>query len=131
MALTGKKHEAFYVTTGSGADKIDSSKLTEIEAIWDTDKAGGCKEYMNDPFLGPIVFQLQQMQDELDYLRTEIETNKDNRIVIGSNTVISFGDMVTTLVKGKPVYTIVMTVVWTDPSNPSKVTTKAITLNLA
>ena len=95
MALTGKKHEAFYVTTGSSVDKIDSNKLTEIEAIWNADKSVGCVEYINDPFLGPLVFQLQQMQDEIDYLRTEIDTNKDNRIVIGSSTTVSFGDMIT------------------------------------
>ena len=114
MALTGKKHEAFYVTTGSSVDKIDSNKLTEIEAIWNADKSVGCVEYINDPFLGPLVFQLQQMQDEIDYLRTEIDTNKDNRIVIGSSTTVSFGDMITVTdpKSGKVLgHNIVMTVV--------------------
>ena len=77
MALTDKKYEKFYNTKGSGTDKIDSSKLTEIEATWDADKAKGCQEYLNDPFLGPLVFQLQQMQDEIAYLRTEISSNKE------------------------------------------------------
>ena len=132
MALTGKKHEAFYVTTGSSVDKIDSNKLTEIEAIWNADKSVGCVEYINDPFLGPLVFQLQQMQDELDYLRTEISSNKDktsmalgtsgstalagdtNIVTIGSSTTIAFGDMITTVTGKAPktttTYSIVMTV---------------------
>ena len=144
MALTGKKYEKFYETTGSGSDKIDSSKLTEIEAIWDADKALGCKEYLNDPFLGPLVFQLQQMQDEIDYLRTEISSNKskatfpgfgtsnstalvgDTKLIsIGANTTVSFGDMVI----GARSSTITMTVVYTDPSS-GKVTTGTTTLTL-
>jgi hypothetical protein len=32
---------------------------------------------MDDPKLGSLVYMIQQMQDELDYLRTEISTNKD------------------------------------------------------
>ena len=143
MALTGKKYEKFYETTGSGSDKINSSKLTEVEAIWNADKAGGCAEYMNDPYLGPLLFQLQQMQDELDYLRTEISTNKDkttfpglgtsnstalagdtNIVTIGSSTTIAFGDMITTQPKGgKATYSIVMTVTNGGVS-------KAITLTL-
>ena len=145
MALTDKKYEKFYKTTGSGTDKIDSSKLTEIEATWDADKAKGCQEYLNDPFLGPLVFQLQQMQDEIDYLRTEISSNKskatfpgfgtsnstalvgDTKLIsIGANTVISFGDMV---IRPKA-SNIVMTVAYTDPSS-GKVTTKTTTLTLA
>mgnify|MGYP003115564593 CR=1 FL=1 len=145
MALTDKKYEKFYKTTGSGTDKIDSSKLTEIEATWDADKAKGCQEYLNDPFLGPLVFQLQQMQDEIDYLRTEISSNKskatfpgfgtsnstalvgDTKLIsIGANTTVSFGDMV---IRPKA-SNIVMTVAYTDPSS-GKVTTKTTTLTLA
>ena len=106
MALTGKKYEKFYETTGSGTDKIDSSKLTEIEATWDADKAKGCQEYLNDPFLGPLVFQLQQMQDEIDYLRTEISLNKAKApIATGSSTTVSFGDMT----ESRGTYTITLT----------------------
>ena len=86
------------------------------------------------------------MQDEIDYLRTEISANKDkatfpgfgtsgttalvgntallalgtsgstalagdtNIVTIGSSTTIAFGDMITTTVKGKSSYSIVMTV---------------------
>ena len=77
MALSTAKHESFYSDTGSDADRAAASLLTKLEAQWDSDRAKGCDVYLNDPDLGPIIFQLQQMQDELDYLRTEISSNKD------------------------------------------------------
>jgi|TARA_R100000479_G_scaffold168790_1_gene110053 hypothetical protein len=146
--LTGKKYESFYLTTGSGADKIDSKKLTDATNAWAEEKAEGCQKYLEDPVMAPIIYQLQQMQDELDYLRTEITANKgkatfpgfgtsnstalvgDTKLIsIGANTTVSFGDMVSTVVRGKNVYTIVMTVTFTDPSS-GKVTGKKITLTL-
>ena len=132
MALSSEKHEPFFVTTGTGKDKVATDDLTNITAAWAVEKAEGCKKYVADPILGPIVYQLQQMQDEIDYLRTEISANKDktsmtlgttgstalagdtNIVTIGSSTTIAFGDMITktTVVKGKTVttHTIVMTV---------------------
>jgi|5B_taG_2_1085324.scaffolds.fasta_scaffold18145_3 hypothetical protein len=86
MALTGKKYENFYITTGSGADKVDSKKLTNATNAWAVEKAEGCKKYVDDPILSPIVFQLQQMQDELDYLRTEISANKNKASFPGLGT---------------------------------------------
>ena len=150
MALTSKKYEKFYETTGSGADKIDSAKLTNIEEAWDVDKAEGCKKYINDPVLAPLIFQLQQMQDELDYLRTEIDTNKgkstfpgfgtsnstalvgDTKLVgIGANTTLSFGDLTEVAGKagGKPTYTIDLTAT-RDFGGKTGVLTKSITLTL-
>tara|TARA_R100001510_G_C7634784_1_gene193125 strand:- start:108 stop:548 length:441 start_codon:yes stop_codon:yes gene_type:complete len=132
MALSSEKHEPFFVTTGTGKDKVATDDLTNITAAWAAEKAEGCKTYIADPTFGPIVYQLQQMQDEIDYLRTEISDNKDktsmtlgtssntalagdtNIVTIGSSTTIAFGDMITktTVVKGKTVttHTIVMTV---------------------
>ena len=77
MALTGKKYENFYRTTGGGSDELSASKLTKAEEIWDLERAKGMDYYMDLPEFAPIIFQLQQMQDELDYLRTEISSNKD------------------------------------------------------
>ena len=77
MALTDKKYEKFYKTTGTGDDKVDSGKLTFAEEMWDVDRAIGMRDHLNNVELAPIIFQLQQIQDELDYLRTEISTNKD------------------------------------------------------
>ena len=133
MALSSAKHEGFYTTSGGGAAEISSSKLAELKDLWDKDKAnGGNLNLLNDPTLGPLLYQMQQIQDEITYLRTEIDANKDkvsmtlgtsgstalagdtNIVTIGSSTTVAFGDMITTTttVKGKTVttYTIVMTV---------------------
>ena len=128
MALSSASHEKFYTTSGSGADKVATKDLTDVTAAWAAETAEGCVKYMGDPILGPIVFQLQQMQDELDYLRTEISANKDKTgissgqtsaitantakvsLVGGSATALSFGEMITTTHgKGNPsTYSIVM-----------------------
>ena len=123
MALTGKKYSAVHSKTGSDKNLLkDEFDKGHINMIADSPE--------DDGVLAALVYQIQEMQDELDYLRTEISSNKDNKIVIGSNTVVSFGDMVITSVKGKTNYSIVMTVAYTDPSS-SKVTTKTTTLTLA
>ena len=134
MALSSAKHEKFYATSGGGADEVSTKNLTDITAAWNQEKTEGCAKYLEDPILGPIIYQLQQMQDEIDYLRTEISDNKDktsfpgfgtsnstalvgdtNIVTIGSSTTIAFGDMITTTTtdkKGNTVtsYSIVMTV---------------------
>ena len=86
MALTGKKYENFYRTTGGGSDELSASKLTKAEEIWDLERAKGMDYYMDLPDFAPIIFQLQQMQDELDYLRTEISSNKDKTTFPGFGT---------------------------------------------
>lgn len=77
MALSSANHERFYATSGGGADEVSAKNLTNITAAWNQEKTEGCAKYLGDPILGPIIYQLQQMQDELDYLRTEISANKD------------------------------------------------------
>ena len=77
MALSSAKHEKFYATSGGGADEVSTKNLTNITAAWKQEKTEGCAKYVEDPILGPIIYQLQQMQDEIDYLRTEISANKD------------------------------------------------------
>ena len=131
MALSTAKHEKFYDTSGSGADKVSTKDLADATANWALDKAEGCKALLGDPFLSPLVYQLQQMQDELNYLRTEISANKDKTgissgqtsaitantakvsLAGGSATAISFGEMITTVTGKKPnaitTYAIVMT----------------------
>ena len=73
MALADKKHERFFSTTGSDADKVSSSKLAEVKDLWDKDVADGSNlKLLDDPNLGPLLYQMQQMQDELDELRRHI-----------------------------------------------------------
>ena len=143
MALTDKKYEDFYKTTGTDGDKISSKNLDMIESAFAFSASHGFHDIIDDPFLGPLVYMIQKMQDELDYLRTEISSNKDktsmtlgtsgttalagdtNIVTIGSSTTIAFGDMVTVPPKGKTPasYSIVMTVTNGGVS-------KAITLTL-
>ncbi len=86
MALASKKYQKFYETTGTGKDKVDAAKLTTAESAWAFEKAEGCKNYMADPLFAPIIYQLQQMQDELDVLRSEISDNKDKTTFPGFGT---------------------------------------------
>jgi hypothetical protein len=99
MALSSAKHERIHNKTGSD--------LATIKANFDN---GRHLDAIDFPVESAIMYQIQKMQEELDYLRTEISDNKDNRINLGSNTTISFGDMISTTKKGVTTYTIVMTV---------------------
>ena len=129
MALTSKKYSRIYSETGSDGDLITADEKTLMKNEFDNNTYINDKDSLSR--LGPVLYQLQQMQDEIDYLRTEILTNKNKVIpnVTGTtNHAISFGALTTTLVKGKPVYSVVMTV--TDSSG-TKVVAKTITLTLA
>ena len=152
MALSTVKYEKFYETSGGGADEVSTKDLANITANWALDKAEGCKTLLSHPFLGPLVYQLQQMQDEIDYLRTEISSNKDktdtttistaqaNEITASTtlgtklnvttrpasltkSTAITFGEFTTTVVGKTTTYSIPITVVETDTSGKSTVTT--------
>jgi len=94
MALASKKYQKFYETTGTGRDKIDVAKLNRAQTAWALETAKGCADYMADPILSPLVYQMQQMQDELDELRNEISTNKDK------TTFPGFGTSSTTALRG-------------------------------
>jgi hypothetical protein len=117
MALATAKHEAIHDKTGA--------ELATIKANFDNGKH---LDAINFPAESAIIYQIQKMQEELNYLRGIIDTNNDkvsmtlgtsgstalagdtNIVTIGSSTTISFGDMITTNVRGKDVFTIVMTV---------------------
>ena len=86
MALSSAEHEPFFVTTGTGKDKVSTEDLTTITNAWAAEKAEGCAKYIADPVLAPLIYQLQKMQDEIDYLRTEISANKDKTTFPGFGT---------------------------------------------
>ena len=131
MALSTAKHEPIHDKTGDD--------LAAIKANFDNGKH---LEIINFPAESAIIYQIQKMQDELDYLRGIIDTNNDkvsmslgtsgstalagdtNIVTIGSSTTIAFGDMITTTVKGKSSYSIVMTV---TNGGVSKATTLTLT----
>jgi len=119
MALSSAKYERIHNKTGSD--------LAAIKANFDNGKHLDAIDF---PIESAIIYQIQKMQEEIDYLRTEISANKDktsmtlgtssntalagdtNIVTIGSNTTIAFGDMITVPGKGKTPasYSIVMTV---------------------
>jgi hypothetical protein len=133
MALTSTKQEAIHGKTGSD--------LAAIKASFDNGEHTALANF------GPeaaIIYQIQKMQDEITYLRTEISANKDKTgisssqasaitantakasLAGGSATTLSFGELITTSGgKGQPsTYTIVLT------ATKSGVT-KTVTLTLA
>jgi hypothetical protein len=138
MALSTKKYSAVHTKTGSEKSKLQTH--------YDEGHINTLSDLGNDghPEFGALIYQIQEMQDELDYLRTEISDNKDkksmtlgtsgstalagdtNIVTIGSSTTISFGDMITVPAKGKTPasYSIVMTV---TNGGVSKTTTLTLT----
>ncbi len=96
MALNAKKYERIFSKTGSDADKISTDAFDGIKEDFDQNR------YLEDAaqfsMLGPVLYQLQQMQDELDELRSEISTNKDKTTFPGfgtSSTTALAGDTTT------------------------------------
>ena len=112
MSLNTRKHEPIHNKTGDD--------LARIKSNFDNGK------HLDVLDFGPeaaMIYQIQKMQEELDYLRTEIALNKaktsmtlgttsttalagDTKLVgIGSNTTLSFGDMI----ESRGTYSIVLT----------------------
>jgi len=91
MALSNKKYDTIHTKTGSAKDKLKDefdhgylSKITDIPE--------------KEPALSAIVYQLGLIQEELDYLRTEISSNKDKTTFPGfgtSSTTALAGDTTT------------------------------------
>ena len=73
MALNNKKYQGIYTKTGGRADTISAAKIAQMKDLWDKDVASGRNVVMlDDPHLGPILYQLQQMQEELDEIRRHL-----------------------------------------------------------
>ena len=66
MALSTAKYESIHSETGAG--------LAAIKANFDNGKH---LDAINFPAESAIIYQIQKMQDELDYLRGIIDTNND------------------------------------------------------
>jgi hypothetical protein len=75
MALTGAKHEAIHGKTGDD--------LAKIKANFDNGKHTNLIDFEPE---AAIIYQMQKMQDEINYLRTEISSNKDKAGVTTSQS---------------------------------------------
>ena len=72
MALTDKKYSAVHNKTGGDKDKLKANYDDgHINTFADLADNG------TNPEFGALIYQIQEMQEELDYLRTEISNNKD------------------------------------------------------
>jgi hypothetical protein len=69
MALAGKTSNKFYVTSGGGGDEINATRKTALDAFNTADAAAGYKQLIDDNTLGPLIVNLQEMQDDIDELR--------------------------------------------------------------
>jgi len=71
MALQDKKNKTIFTKTGDGKDKVDDTKITELE----TKFANG--EHIQDrgsfAQLGIVYLQLQNISEELDELRRHLK----------------------------------------------------------
>ena len=97
------------------------SELTAMETAFNNSKQ---IDLIDFPAEGAMIYQIQKMQEELDYLRTQILNNKNKVSFEGPATTLSFGDMITTTSRGRTTYTIVMTA---TKSGVSKSTTLTLT----
>ena len=79
MALGGKTSKKFYVTSGGGADEINSTRKTALDAFNTADAAAGYKQLVDDNTLGPLIVNLQEMQDDIDELRRFVDTASELR----------------------------------------------------
>ncbi len=91
MALSSKKYNAIHNKTGSAKtklkDEFDAGYLTKISDMPE-----------KEPALSALVYQIGLLQEELDYLRTEISSNKDKSTFPGfgtSSTTALAGDTTT------------------------------------
>ena len=127
MALTSKKYTRIYSSEGSDSDKIDSDKIAKLESDFNSNSY--LKAYGQFDMLAPVLHILQKLTEEIDYLRTEIELNKDNRIIVGSNTTLSFGEMTETKTAKGTTYTITLQAT-RDFGGKTGVVTKTSTITL-
>ena len=105
MALSNAEYSSVHNKTSSDLTRLET-KFNEGHHLLLTDMVEDA------PHLAALVYQIQKMQDELDYLRTEISSNKDK------TTFPGFGTSGTTALAGNT------TTITTDQAN-------AITANTA
>ena len=91
MALGGKTSKKFYVTTGAGADKIDATRKGFLDSANTADAAAGNRQLIDDNTLGPLVVNLQEMQDDIDELRRFVASASELRTIVSPLPVANGG----------------------------------------
>ena len=76
MALGGKTSKKFFVTSGGGSDEINAARKAIIDGAFDADLAKGNVQLIDDQTFGPLIFNIQRMQDDLDEVRRFIGANE-------------------------------------------------------
>ncbi|ASF00224.1 hypothetical protein [uncultured virus] len=71
MALTNKKYNSLHGKTGSDKNSMKAKFDEGHQHVYVDDPDGG------DPAVVAMIYQIGQLEEELDYLRTEISSNKD------------------------------------------------------
>jgi len=104
MTLTAKKYGEMYSKDSSASNGLAQEEITDLESSFNN------HEHITDKgmfsVLKPVLYQIKLLQEELDYLRTEISANKaKDPIPKPGNTTVTFSDM--TVNKG--VYSIRLT----------------------
>ena len=87
MALASKTSKKFYVTSGGGNDEIAASRKAIIDSAFDADMGKGSAQLIDDNTLGPVVYNIQRMQDDLDELRRFVVSTDEAQRVIGNGVV--------------------------------------------
>jgi hypothetical protein len=98
MALNTALYTRMHNKTGSD--------LAAMETAFNNNKQ---IDLIDFPGESAMLYQIQKMQEELDYLRTEITLNKAKESLAGPATTLSFGDLITTTSGRVTTYSIVLT----------------------
>jgi hypothetical protein len=98
MALNTALYTRMHNKTGSD--------LSAMQTAFDNNKQ---IDLIDFPSESALIYQIQKMQEELDYLRTEIALNKAKESFAGPATTLSFGDLTTTTSGRVTTYSIDLT----------------------
>jgi len=91
MALGGKTSNKFYLTSGGGADEINGTRKTALDAFNTADAAAGYKQLIDNNTLGPLIVNLQEMQDDIDELRRFVVSASELKGAIGTLPIAGGG----------------------------------------
>ena len=84
MALTGKKYNDMYSETSSDDNGLSSDEIADLQSSFNTHEHIVDKGMFS--VLKPVLYQIKLLQEEIDYLRTEISANKDKATFPGFGT---------------------------------------------